>query len=131
MLNQLAVINYRLDNPRQTLQQMSREFNVSREWIRQILKAHHRPTRHISQAQLDRICPVCGGVKEEGSRICMKCWNKSTHRDYTCADCGKKFKRLISAAKRNKHHFCNNKCQGHWLGINFGKKHRKKGESNV
>ena len=112
------------DGPNRTLEEVGREFRVTRERIRQIEKIALCQLRHPSRSNLLRAscellptprpkteCPTCGGKKEPRSTQCQGCFFASRRLEIVCPGlegrpCGKV--RLIPPSDRRNHssHFC-------------------------
>ena len=68
-----AVVEYRLDHPDATMRAIGERFGVTRERVRQILKAAGAPTKSQSYGHKQhRACAVCGLPKP--SNYSPRCW---------------------------------------------------------
>jgi len=128
-------------NPSMTYAEIGRLLGVSRERIRQIAgQSTHR----------QRVCKVCGvGIRshEPGMtktaynlRYCPACWairkgKKKTHQEvsFVCTTCQSVFTRRVSEIRKMDKNgqtvrWCSKKCQGKWLGTNYGLGRRKSGD---
>ena len=121
------IINLRKNNPKYTLQRIGNETCVSREYVRQILKKNHLPTKHTLPL---RICPICGldGVKY-GLKYHKECYHNAHTKILQCSSCGKQFERNLADAHRNLKYpnkgkivFCSKECHGRYLGTHHSKR---------
>lgn len=54
------IIQYRYDNPHDTLQQIGDAFNVSRQYVFKVLKQFNIPTVRAKKMKNPRHCKICG-----------------------------------------------------------------------
>lgn len=87
---------------------------------------------------MKKICPICNKIfKGKSSQICCsrECSNKRKYKEIfvKCEICGKDIKRTKSEMKRNKHHYCSDKCRMKGMRIfNKGENNPNyKGATNV
>jgi hypothetical protein len=112
-LHRLEIVNYRLRNPRATLEEIGNKYGLTRERIRQILSISKVPTRRV----YDKVIRV---QKRKASVISVK-----------CEACGGTITRRMSEFRHfadrhyQGHYFCNNKCKGKWTGTRYGWGRRK------
>jgi len=104
---------------------------VTRAWVGFVLRREGLlPT---GRPKLVRYCPVCGHEARVRSRFCSdECeatsnqHQRDSHRIWLqCDACGRWFQRLLSEYKKSlkansKYTFCDNRCQGRWLGLTYG-----------
>ncbi len=120
------VINSRIHNPCATLQEIGEPLKISRERVRQILKAHKLPTRKFVPTHP---CLNCGkSIKPKTKTFCTKeCRTKYMHIQVECSECGKLFTiyqpALINRMKERKlsEIFCSKQCYGRYWGMHHGK----------
>ena len=111
--------------------EIARKAKVSRQRINQLkhffgLGDYQFKPLH-NKTKLGRICPQCSGVKSPLGRICQACYLSPHRKTLICEWCGKSFIRAVSEIRSN-HPYCSKKCQGSWLGTNYGFKARKERE---
>lgn len=104
---------------------------VTKAWVGFVLNREGLlPAR---RPKLVRYCPVCGHEARARSRFCgdeCSAINNQHRRDshriwLQCDMCGRRFQRLLSEYKKSlkansKYTFCDNRCQGRWLGLTYG-----------
>ena len=56
------IIQYRYDNPHDTLQQIGDAFNVSRQYVFKVLKNYGVPTVRAKKMKNPRHCKICGEI---------------------------------------------------------------------
>ena len=56
------IIQYRYDNPHDTLQQIGDAFNVSRQYVFKVLKQFDIPTVRAKKMKNPRHCKICGEI---------------------------------------------------------------------
>ena len=117
------------DHPEMSQSAISRHFGLSRERIRQVFEVagytHPRPSQKIPR--VSRVCgqPDCQtsfqARAKESTVNCPAHRGKLVKRfprvQVTCDSCGKVAPRRATLIKEGqKLTFCDNKCQGRWLG---------------
>ena len=144
MTDRSAIVATRRRNPCATLQEIGDKYGVTKERIRQILKEKGEATRHWtarSAARTGNVCPSCGGWKEDISVRCLNCYRLkqraergSTLVPVSCDWCGKITWRYpawvirsANSPRHKGHQFCNRRCQGSWVGTNYGFGVRRRG----
>lgn len=135
MINEtgLKIIGCRIVHPEMTMANIGEYAGVTRERVRQILREYGLPT-FIPKVFT---CKVCGNQiphNRKKSMLCRDCRFKECWVLKKCEMCEKEFhirkSVYIAALTRNyKHTFCSNKCQGKWLGDNYGRGHKIGGQS--
>ena len=125
----LQILELKKQDPKRTLEAIGKEVGLSRQRVHQILTEEGVDT-HKDQP----ICDGCGVVLQpskkrpyidpNGNRYCMICRTQMVYGTYTCTDCGSKVQRRRKSILRAKpkYIFCNKQCQGHYLGITYGRK---------
>lgn len=123
------------------LQKISQEAEVSRERVRVIAKTNGFISSRSKNNKYNHYlsCRQCGEVFKETKchRIfcyakCFKAWRKENcWVKLKCSQCKKVFKRTKAEYEQGQKTgrtmvFCNKKCFGRWLGLNYGKNHIKK-----
>jgi len=117
----------RRENPRMKGVEIARIVGVSRERVRQFLGNQNACVPVI------KLCPLCGRkTPTNHQKYCSReCWMKSKRVTLTCDVCGENFTlrgseyRASLRVRKLKMRFCSRKCNGHWLGKNFGVGRRK------
>jgi hypothetical protein len=104
MTTKQCVIDYRVANPKATLQQIGDTFGLSRERIRQILKMSGVPTRSTANKQMSVLCANCDAVITK------------TRSNLT---------RYLTDPRYKGNHFCDNYCKGKYAGVHYGLGKRK------
>lgn len=129
------VCKLRLNNPCMTLKSIGDSAGVTRERVRQILSSNNLPTKSYRVYKLLQ-CRYCFKIIRAPRIYCSKeCREKDLYIYLECEECGKLVKRLAKdyiwrLKNRNyKHVWCNKRCQGKWLGKNFGHRYSK-GDNN-
>lgn len=112
-------------NPNKYLQiELAREVGVTRERIRQII--NEADLRHLlDTVSLRRrsFCTECGKPVTKAGQLCIVCYHKkikAPQLEFTCDNCGNKFRRNKSEVHRQKFHFCSKFCQGRYAGRHYG-----------
>jgi len=132
MTTKELVRDLRIASPNMKAITISRTLNVSREWVRQILKELGLPTNFIVYREY--ACVDCGKKLEHKATRCFLCYlahRSQEHRTkFTCIQCGITFpvrnNRVRASEKKGiTISFCGNKCQGTWLGNNYGRGKKK------
>ena len=102
-LHNQQIVDYRLIHPEYTLQRIATRFSLSRERIRQILKANHVRTKStlFGVTPEDRICPTCLGLKNRESKTCKKCFIILHRMTISCSICGTLITRKKSYIMKN------------------------------
>lgn len=137
-VDRLKVVEMRIQHPDWSLEIMGEKLGITRERVRQILKAHNIPTRrYLTLKQRGLECPRCLGEKKKVQEICTPCYRieKPNYYTLTCIVCSKEFQRKGSTHRRAMEYypgkgeivFCGRKCFGHYAGTNFGWPVHKKG----
>jgi len=110
-----------------TLESIGVQVGVSRQRVHQILLKEGIATHKEAPT-----CDGCGIVLHpsikrpyidpDGNRHCLSCREQMVYGIYICADCGSKVRRRRKSVLRTKPKliFCDNKCQGHYLGSRYG-----------
>ena len=124
---QINIIRRRRTNPCATLEEIGTQYDVTKEYVRQVLSNAGKPTRAYHQTYL---CIQCG--KDMGTRkklFCNRqCFHDYSHIKIACTYCGKfgkyRAKQLVRRIEHGQHSldlfFCSKFCQGKWLGENYG-----------
>ena len=120
------VIALRQANPNWTLASIGRSAGVSRERVRQILiQVGLWDGRRDSR--IEKPCAWCGkafySYPKRRSRYCSRvCFKMARTKivETACTWCGRPLKLKEWEAKHRRLHFCDRKCQGQWLGKNYG-----------
>jgi hypothetical protein len=111
-------------NPCATLEEIAKARGLTRERVRQLLRAAGLPTRHFRPSY---VCLNCGKVVP-GHRKQVFC-NKQCRYEYhnpliECFECGRLFRRkqsqLICPDQEHTHYFCSRHCNGIWVGKTYG-----------
>ena len=125
----IKAVELRNQHPEFKLIDIAKECHVTRERIRQILKAEELPTRHALKT---RYCKYCGlelpvrPVRRYCSESCRNAAIAAKQVILTCEYCGSPYtkpKALYNSILRRGRHtsrFCCNRCQGLWLAKNHG-----------
>lgn len=121
------IIRFKKKNPCLSGATIARKFGKSRERIRQILTKARVKVESL-KITLGHICPQCKGPKTYQQRVCRQCLEKEREDrrvQVACTNCGKlntkTIAHLLWYIKRGyQHFFCNRKCLGQWLGLNYG-----------
>ena len=128
--NRQKVFEIRQEHPNKSATEIAIEVGISRERVRQILTKLGLPTK-VRNPYIPRHCRDCGRILSKTTKgvLCFACFNlqrrKETLAELTCFQCRKTFYRSkalhnIKKEKGYKHTFCNRKCLGRWLGLNYG-----------
>lgn len=117
-------IAIRQANPCATLQQIGDKLNITREGVRQLLKARGIETKSYRQRQLYE-CLNCGAPTRNRMFCDRECRKQYGQIPIECEVCHKIFYRWRSqiipyGIKKREHMFCSKKCQGVWLGKSHG-----------
>jgi len=118
----LEVQQMRQNNPNIKAIDMAREIGVTRERVRQVLKSLELSTNFRRKW----FCRDCGKRVARYATRCKACYIESRYTFYTCEECGATKRIYIADLKRLHPRFCSQKCQGKWLGRNYGSKRRGK-----
>lgn len=128
------ILEIKKQNPAMTLESIGIQVGVSRQRVHQILLKEGILTHKDPPT-----CDGCGivlhpSVKRpyihpNGNRYCVSCREQMVYGIYTCADCGSEVRRRRKSVLRTKPKliFCDNKCQGHYLGSHYGAGRRQNG----
>ena len=123
------ILELKKQYPRKTLESIGLEVGLSRQRVHQVLTEEGINT-HKDQPT----CDGCGKILQpskkrpyissSGDRYCTTCREQMVYGTYTCTDCGAEVRRRRKSILRTKPRsiFCNKKCQGHYLGVNYGRK---------
>ena len=122
------IIVKRLYDPYATLQSIGDSVNTTREYVRQVLKKHRLPTRHVmTKEQRSRLfCPKCGRPKNPQAKLCAKCYHNEIWTTIACDECAIEFPIRVKDLKYRrevrgyKHIWCSKKCHGAWFAKNYG-----------
>ena len=119
-----VIVRIRRKEPNKPAAHIARELGVSRERVRQLLVELDLPT---NTARKPVYCIDCGKRRRNSTKTgyCRKCWIKYQYEQslitLICDSCGLSFRRQRKYVDFNYHHyFCNHRCQGRWLGLNYG-----------
>ena len=142
-VNKQDIIDTRIANPCFTQQKIGEKYNISREYVRQVLAEKRRSQIHrhedniimTGHIPLLKLCQRCG--EELGTRkssYCKKCYYELHRVPVRCNSCGKLiYKQLGEVIRKDPrykgHFFCNKICMGQWLGKNYGRGRQKEGIS--
>jgi len=108
------IIQYRYDNPHDTLQQIGEAFKVSRQYIFKVLKQNEIPTLRAKKLKNVRHCKICGELStklvHDGS-----CHFQYYNLKINCATCRIPFYRkrsqIVQKYKQNfKNSYCSLSC---------------------
>ena len=121
----INVKRMRRNYPSATLIQIGKRYGVTRERVRQILKAAGKPTRAVGTLCFNipnqRFCLNCGRVRlSRGQRtFCSyKCKKEYLTIEVACTQCGVLFSlyqsRVIERLKHSKNIFCSHACSGRY-----------------
>ncbi len=104
------IIQYRYDNPHDTLQQIGDAFNVSRQYVFKVLKQFNIPTVRAKKMKNPRHCKICGELStklvHDGS-----CHFQYYNLKINCATCRIPFYRKRSQiVQKYKQNFKNSYC---------------------
>ena len=109
-------------------------FGISRERVRQILKVFAKKNKRIAQElrtvrcrRIIKKCKFCGKefsviLSNSNAKYCSKkCFVdcKRVTATKECEVCGKEFT-VKSNRRKESGRFCSKRCQGKWLGKNYG-----------
>lgn len=91
------ICSTRQSNPSASLEEIGRPFQLTRERVRQILKAHGLPTAHVNPPPPPRYCITCGKLlsstnKSYCSTQCQYA-RRTTRISVPCAWCGRVFRK--------------------------------------
>ena len=129
MTTQDRRVRYAMDHPADSQASIARQFKISRERIRQIFEQagyRHPPFTRTVQRET-RTCAQIGCSTQFLARPKQRLATCPEHRGQpirrtarvtiTCAACGKRQERRVTLVRSPTGlSFCNNKCQGAWLG---------------
>jgi len=119
------IIKHRQSFPCDTMQTIGDRFGITREAVRQVLKANNQPTANASFGTKTR-CYVCGEKKHHSANICKKCYMKQSNIPLKCDQCGEIFHKkkhyILYQTKigGGRFSFCSKRCQGMYIGNHFG-----------
>jgi len=125
------ILELKKQNPTRTLEDIGKEVGLSRQRVYQVLTEEGVATHKTHPT-----CDGCGIVLQpskkrpyiapNGNRYCTICREQMVYGTYTCTDCGSEVRRRRKSILRSKPKsiFCNKKCQGHYLGVTYGRKSR-------
>lgn len=108
------IIQYRYDNPHDTLQQIGEAFKVSRQYVFKVLKQNEVPTLRAKKLKNARHCKICGELStklvHDGS-----CHFQYYNLKINCATCRIPFYRKRSQIiqkyrEGNKNNYCSIAC---------------------
>ncbi len=123
------VIKIRNTNPCLTLRGIGEKVGLSKQRVEQILKKTGKPTKHFKQSYICNNCKKLFIPRSWAKRklfCCLKCKVDYSKVELICETCGNLFKRSLYYMKSNlkrtgqNHIFCNKRCQGKWLGKEYG-----------
>lgn len=109
------------DNPQLSLAEIGREVGLSRERVRQIIKASGKVYKKVDK----EICPLCQGQKKPRTKYCKTCYHKLRTIVLKCPQCGKEIERRKSSYtyRKEKQHqldfYCSRECLGKTLGTTY------------
>ena len=123
------ILELKKQNPKRTLEAIGNEVGLSRQRVHQVLTGEGIDTHKDHPT-----CDGCGIVLQpskkrpyidtNGNRHCATCRDQMVYGIYICTDCGSTVRRRRKSILRTKpkYIFCDKKCQGHYLGVNYGRK---------
>jgi len=129
-----AILEIRTKNPNKPAGEIAQELGISRERVRQHLIKLGLPTMVLYKPQVIKHCQECGNnlSRATAGNLCNTCLNRHKHEEslvmVICTQCGKETHKGGSRYRRGiklgyKHWFCDKKCQGRWVGLNYGGEH--------
>ena len=131
MTTKELIRNLRVAHPDMKAKHMASDLGVSRERVRQILNELGLP---IHFPPIEYVCIDCGKPVSYKAKRCRACYISlySKRTEFVCLQCSKAFSRRnsevrASLKRSNKISFCSKRCQGTWLGQNYGLRSHKKG----
>ncbi len=77
--------------------------------------------RNLAKVKNIKVCPICNKTFHAKRKKMVFCSPGCANEFHTkkiavsCENCGKELLRIPALVKKNKHHFCNQKCRDSWL----------------
>ena len=127
-----ALISTRQNNPDITLEQLGKDFSITKERVRQILlretrrrtlsgEAHFPPKPKASL--IEHFCIQCNALitlyRWSNQGVCAECRHTSTHTLVACYYCGKEVEKQNLQIERSRRSFCSHSCSSrdYWRGL--------------
>ena len=117
------IIQYRYDNPHNTLQEMGDAFDVSRQYIFKVLKQNNIPTIRAKRMKNPRHCKICGeiGTKLVHDGSChFQYYNLKVNCTYCRIPFYRKRSQIVQKYQEGyKRLYCSSKCFHHHRSKRF------------